>query len=260
MVFLIWFCALLGVAVGSFLNVVIYRVPRSISVVTPRSACPQCGISIRERDNIPIVSWIVLRGRCRNCKQAISVRYPLVELSSGILFALAADRFGFNWDLPAYLAFFAGILALAVIDLEHLKLPKKIVYVTFAFEASFFVLSSIISLSWHDLLIGAICATGWFAIFLFINLVSPRAMGFGDVRLAPALGLALGWLGVWTAFLGFFLANFIGALVGILLIATGKMKRNQQIPYGVFLAIGSVVVIFFGNPVILFFQNHFGQL
>lgn len=258
MVLLIGFCALLGIIIGSFLNVVIYRVPRSLSVVTPRSSCPKCGTAIQERDNIPIVSWIVLRGRCRNCNESISVRYPLVELASSILFALAAGRFGFNWDLPAYLTFFAGILALALIDLEHLVLPKKIVYTTIAVELSFFILSSGLGSNWHHLLIGVICAIGWFVIFLAINVISPRAMGLGDVRLAPALGLALGWLGVWTAFLGFFMANFIGALVGVLLIATGRMKRNQQIPYGVFLAIGSAAAIFVGNPVILFFQNHFG--
>lgn len=213
---------------------------------------------IEGKDNVPIVSWIILRGRCRNCGEAISVRYPLVELSTGILFALAAIRFGFSWDLLAYLSFLAAMLALGLIDLERLILPKKIVYVTLVFELGFFILASFISSNWHDLLIGVFCAVGWCLILLVIHLVSPRAMGFGDVRLAPVLGLALGWLGVWAAFLGFFLANFIGAVVGVILISSGKMKRNQQIPYGVFLAIGSVLVIFLGNPIILYLQNHIG--
>ena len=121
-------CALWGLAIGSFLNVVIYRVPRHESIVSPRSACPTCGAPIRERDNIPVLSWLVLGGRCRDCHSPISARYPLVELGNAALFAAAAARLGFNWDLPAFLVLFAGLLALACIDLELLILPKLIVY------------------------------------------------------------------------------------------------------------------------------------
>ena len=110
---LIGLCAVLGLAVGSFLNVVIYRVPMNESVVSPRSACPSCGAPIRERDNIPVVSWLVLRGRCRDCHAPISARYPLVELACGALFAGTAARFGLQWDLPAFLVLFAGLLALS---------------------------------------------------------------------------------------------------------------------------------------------------
>src|SRR5580693_1057551 len=113
---LIGLCALLGLAVGSFLNVVIYRVPQGLSIVSPRSACPACGAPIRERDNIPVFSWVLLRGRCRDCQAPISGRYPLVELTCAALFAGTAARFGFRWDLPAYLVLFAGLLALSYID------------------------------------------------------------------------------------------------------------------------------------------------
>ena len=125
---LIGFCAVLGLAVGSFLNVVIYRVPRGESIITPRSSCPACGAEIQERDNIPVVSWLVLHGRCRDCDASISMRYPLVELSCAALFAGTAARFGRQWDLPAFLALFAGLLALSCIDVERMILPKKIVY------------------------------------------------------------------------------------------------------------------------------------
>ena len=120
-------CAVLGLAVGSFLNVVIYRVPRGESIVTPPSACPTCHSPIAPWDNIPVFSWLVLRGRCRNCQAPISARYPLVELATAGLFAGTAARFGYQWDLPAFLVLFAGLLALSCIDVERLLLPKKIV-------------------------------------------------------------------------------------------------------------------------------------
>src|SRR3954447_12348118 len=123
-------CAIVGLAVGSFLNVVIYRVPRKESVISPRSRCPQCGTQLAEYDNIPVVSWLVLRGKCRTCKNPISIRYPLVELATGLLFLGAAVRFGANWVLPAFCVFLAALLALALIDLEHFLLPNRVIYPT----------------------------------------------------------------------------------------------------------------------------------
>src|SRR5947208_14309635 len=122
--------ALVGLAVGSFLNVVIYRVPRKESVVRPRSHCPGCGTQLAERDNIPVVSWVLLRGRCRTCGEPISARYPLVELGTAALFVAAALRFGLDWALPAYLVFFAALVAVSFIDLEHYIIPNRIVYPT----------------------------------------------------------------------------------------------------------------------------------
>ncbi len=125
---LIGLMAFLGLAIGSFLNVVIYRVPRGLSIVSPRSACPTCGAPIKERDNLPVLSWLLLRGRCRNCRSSISTRYPLVELACAGLFAGTAARFGYSWDLPAFLVLSAGLLALSSIDVEMMLLPRKIVY------------------------------------------------------------------------------------------------------------------------------------
>ena len=241
---------LVGLAVGSFLNVVIYRTPRGESLVRPRSHCPHCGTEIENRDNVPLISWILLHGQCRHCDGAISVRYPLVELATALLFLGAVWRLGFSWALPAYLAWLAGLLALALVDLELLKLPRSIVYVTLLLTSALLILASAATHDWHRLLIGAIAATIWFVLFFTMNFVSPRFLGFGDVRLAPLLGVALGWLGVGHVIIGFFLANLIGTVVGLSLIAAGKLKRDQPVPYGVFLA-GGAMVAFFAGPALV---------
>lgn len=248
-------CGLFGLAIGSFLNVVIYRVPRQLSIVSPRSACPTCSTPILERDNIPVLSWLLLRGRCRTCHSPISARYPLVELACAGLFAGAAARTGFNWDLPAFLVLLASLLALACIDLELLLLPKSIIYPTLVAETGLLLLAAAVTGEWHRLLLAAICAASWFVLFYALNFASPRYLGFGDVRLAPLLGLGLGWLGWRYVVLGFFLANLVGALIGIFLIATKRMNRDQPIPYGVFLAMGAAIAIYAGPALLSPFQR-----
>jgi leader peptidase (prepilin peptidase)/N-methyltransferase len=252
---LIGVCALFGLAIGSFLNVVIYRVPRNESVVSPRSKCPSCGAPIKDRDNIPVLSWLLLRGRCRDCHSPISPRYLYVELAGGGLFAGAAARLGFRWDFPAFLVLFAGLLALAVVDFEQMILPKKIVYPTLAMVAGLLVLATAMTGEWHDLFVAAICSAAWFALFFILNLASPRILGFGDVRLALILGLGLGWLGWRYAVLGFFAANLIGAVIGVALIAMKKVTRDQPVPYGVFLALGAAFAIFAGPEIVPWFTR-----
>lgn len=255
MTLLIIGCAVLGLVVGSFLNVVIYRVPKHESIISPRSACPSCATPILERDNIPVLSWLLLKGRCRTCHAPISARYPLVELTCAALFAGAAGRVGFNWYLPALLAFLASLLALACIDLELMILPKSIVYTALLMLAALLVLAASATSDWHRLMVAALCAIGWFVAFFALNALSPRLLGFGDVRLAPVLGLGLGWLGIRYVLLGFFAANFIGAVIGVTLIALKKMSRDQQIPYGVFLALGAALAIFAGPELLTPFSR-----
>jgi leader peptidase (prepilin peptidase)/N-methyltransferase len=149
----------------------------------------------------------------------------------------------------------ASLLALAAIDLEHMVLPKKVIYPSFAGMIIILVGAAGIDHEWHRLVVAGICAVSWFLLFFLLNLISPRALGFGDVRLAPMLGLGLGWFGIRYVILGFFLANLVGALIGITLIVMKKLKRNQPVPYGVFLAIGAVTVILAGPALLEPFQS-----
>jgi leader peptidase (prepilin peptidase)/N-methyltransferase len=240
---LVFGAAVLGLLVGSFLNVVIYRVPAGQSVISPPSACPGCGQRIAARDNIPVVSWLILRGRCRACGTAISARYPLVEALTAGLWVLVAVRFGWSWTLPAMLVFVSGLVALSFIDLDHYLLPRSVLYPVAAMVAGLLVVAAAVEGTWHRLLVAALCGVVEFAVLLVIHLVSPRSMGFGDVRFVGLIGLALGWLGWWYAFFGFIAANLIGAAFGVALIALHRADRRTRIPFGVFLSIGAVLAI-----------------
>lgn len=248
--FLVVACAVLGLCVGSFLNVVVWRVPRHESVVSPPSHCPACDTEIRPRDNVPVLSWLLLRGRCRTCGVHISARYPLVEAGTGLLWAALAWRFGADWALPAYLVLGAGLVALALIDLDTFLLPNRIVYpLTVAVVA----LLAAAAIAGDDVghlgraLVGGAAA---FTVFLVLHLVSPRGMGFGDVKLAFVLGVALGWVSAATVFLGLFLAFLLGSVIGILLIATGRRGRRDHVPFGPFLALGTVLALLLGEPLL----------
>jgi leader peptidase (prepilin peptidase)/N-methyltransferase len=243
-------CALLGLLVGSFLNVVIVRVPEKRSVVTPRSHCPRCSAQLRDRDNIPVVSWLLLRGRCHSCAEAIPIRYPLVELATGALFAAMALRFGAAWALPGYLVFVAALLAVSAIDLERFLIPNRVVYP--ALVASL-VLLGLAALLDHDGdalvrgLIGAVAASG--GLFA-LALLYPRGMGMGDVKLALLLGLYLGWLSLGHVVLGLFLGFLLGSVVGIALLVAGVRGRKDHLPFAPFLATGAVLAVLVGQPVL----------
>jgi leader peptidase (prepilin peptidase)/N-methyltransferase len=252
---LIGMCGVFGLAIGSFLNVVIYRVPLHVSIIAPRSSCPTCATPILGRDNIPVVSWLLLMGKCRSCEAPIAARYPLVELLCAALFAGAAARFGYNWYLPVSCVVLASLLALSWIDLEHLLLPKVIIYPSLVIVLALLILDASLLDSWHRLLIAVICSAAWFVVFFTINAVSPRALGFGDVRLSLILGLALGWLGIRYVVLGFFASNLLGALIGIFLIAMKRRTREQPLPYGVYLALGTALALFAGPEILIPFQR-----
>lgn len=246
---LVLVAVLYGIVVGSFLNVVIYRVPAGRSIVRPASACPSCGQGISARDNIPVLSWLILRGRCRNCGAPISMRYPLIELLTGAVWLAVALRFGWSWSLPAEIVFVTGLIALAFIDLDHLRLPKVIVWPLGIAVGLLLLMAAAVQGSWHRLLVAVICAAVEFAVLFSINFISPRALGFGDVRLGPVLGLALGWLGWRYAFWGFLGANFLGAVVGSALIVARRAERRTPIPFGVFLALGAFGTMLYSGSI-----------
>jgi leader peptidase (prepilin peptidase)/N-methyltransferase len=248
--------ALIGLAVGSFLNVVIYRVPLGMSIVTPPSACPQCHAPVVWRDNIPVLSWLLLRGKCRQCGVPISARYPIVEAFTGLAFAITAVRLGPSSSLPAELIFVAGLIALAAVDLERYLLPRAILYPTLVLVAGALLLTAAITGQWRRLVIAVICSVGAFAFFYLINFIRPAWLGFGDVRLAALLGLALGWMGPWYLFIGFMAANLLGAAIGIALIVANKARRTTPLPYGVFLAAGSLLALWVGAGIISWYSHH----
>jgi leader peptidase (prepilin peptidase)/N-methyltransferase len=243
-------CGLFGLLIGSFLNVVIWRVPRGESIVSPPSHCPGCDTEIAPHDNIPVVSWLILRGRCRHCGIKISARYPLVELASAGLWVAMALRFGWSWELPAYLVLVSALLALALIDLDTFLLPNKIVYPLSVALVVLFGMAALLDDAGNDFARALFGGAAAFTFFGIVHLISPRGMGFGDVKLSFSLGVALGWISWGSVFLGLFLGFLLGAVVGVALIATRVKSRRDHVPFGPFLAAGTVIAILVG-PVLL---------
>jgi leader peptidase (prepilin peptidase)/N-methyltransferase len=244
------FCGLIGLLIGSFLNVVIWRVPRGESVVSPPSACPSCGHEIRPRDNVPVLSWLLLKGRCRDCGHPISARYPLVELACGVLFAVMAVRFGAHAVLPAYLYLAAVGLALAMIDIDTKRLPDVLTLPSWAVAA---VLLGGAALIDHDgdaalrALVGAV-ALGVF--YFVLVLIYPAGMGLGDVKLAPVLGAYLGWISYGVLAVGAFLGFLYGGVVGIAAMALGKAGRKSKLPFGPFMLLGVLTAVLVGRHLV----------
>jgi leader peptidase (prepilin peptidase) / N-methyltransferase len=248
-------CGVLGILIGSFLNVLIHRVPIGESIVSPRSACPSCHTPIAPRDNIPIVSWLILRGRCRNCGTRISIRYPAVEALAGVTFAVVGARFGFEIIVPAVLVFTAGSIALAAIDLEHHRLPDRIVFPTLALEGALLVLAAIVDDRPRSILmagVGAAIAAGFLFIVWF---AVPRALGFGDVKYGLVLGALLGWFGLGHVVLGLFLGYLGGAFIGIGLMIAKRKARGVIMPFGPSLALGAWIAALWGTAILDWYRG-----
>ena len=238
-----------GALIGSFLNVVIWRLSRDKSIVSPGSRCPACERPIAPYDNLPVVSWLLLRGRCRHCGAPISPRYPLVELLTAVAFAIVVAVRGFDPGLALELPFVACLIALAGIDYDHQLLPNRIVYpmAAYGLVAAFVV-------DRGDFPEHLAAGAGGF-LFLLVALVAyPRGMGMGDVKLAGAMGLYLG-LSIIPSLLVAFLA---GSVVGLVIVAReGAQARKKAIPFGVFLALGGVVGVVAGPELIELYESNF---
>ncbi len=239
-------CGVLGLAIGSFLNVVIHRVPRGESVVSPPSACPSCSSAIRPRDNVPVAGWLLLKGRCRDCQTPISPRYPLVEAATAALFVVMALRFSLDPVLPAYLYLAAVGLALALIDLDCKRLPDALTLPSYPLAAVLLGAAALAGSDSGQFVRALLGGLAMFVVYFALCFAYPAGMGFGDVKLSGVLGMYLAWLG-WGAWaVGLFLGFLLGGVFGIALIAVKKGGRKTAVPFGPFMLLGVLVAILVG--------------
>ena len=217
----------LGLVVGSFLNVVAYRVPAGLSVVHPPSACPACGTEIKPYDNIPVLSWFILRGKCRACGEPFSIRYAVVEAATAALFALTTAVIGLHWTLPGYLWFMGVTIVLVLTDFDHKRIPNRILYPGIVVGALLLAVGGGIEGEWSALGRGGLAAVACFLGYLVLALVVPGAFGMGDVKLAILLGLFAGYQSWASVVAGVFLAQALGGVVAMG-IARGPKSRNEE--------------------------------
>lgn len=248
----------LGLLIGSFLNVVIYRVPAGESVVRPRSRCMTCGHEITAAENIPVVSWLVLRGRCSGCGSRISARYPLVELGTGILFGLTAWWVGLSWTLPAFLYLAAIAVALSMIDLDVHRLPDAIVLPSYVVALVLLGLAAALDGTWDQLLRGVLAGAALWVFYFVLRVVYPAGMGYGDVKLGGVLGLYLGWVSWGAVVIGTFAAFLVGAVVGIVVMLVRKGGRKTKIPFGPFMFIGAGFALVAAAPIAAWYLGSLG--
>jgi leader peptidase (prepilin peptidase)/N-methyltransferase len=271
--FLVVFAGLLGLVIGSFLNVVAYRVPAGMSIV-PGSRCPKCGAPIKPRQNVPVLSWVFLRGRCAECGEGISARYPIVELVTGAAFALIAwvalrstsydllapiaggsggtaarETVAFWLVLGAFLYFAAISIVLTLIDLDTRRLPNAIVLPSYLVAGVLLTATAALATEWDALLRSGIGMAILYAFYFLLRRIRRGGMGGGDVKLAGVVGIYLGWLGWGALVVGCFAAFVLGGLFGLVLIALHRAGRKTAIPFGPWMLAGAWVGIFFGQPI-----------
>jgi leader peptidase (prepilin peptidase) / N-methyltransferase len=242
----------LGLVAGSFANVVIHRVPRRESIVRTGSRCPACGQAVAWHDNVPVVGWLLLRGRCRRCRARISAWYPTVELATAALWFLVTLRLvtaGLGWAVPAYLALAFICVVLAVIDARTRLLPNRITYPAFPVMLGLLLVASVGLGDLGRLARGLLAAVAVGGFFLALALISPRGMGLGDVKLAPTLGLALGWLSWGAVAFGVFAGFLLGGLAGLAAIALLGLTRKSLLPFGPWLVAGALLGVLAGADV-----------
>lgn len=248
---------ILGLVVGSFLNVVIYRVPAGVPL-TDDSHCPACKAPIRWWQNVPVISWAALGGRCANCRTHISARYPLVEAITGVGFALVTWyglRVG-DWPywsvvpvVVAYAVFVAASISLVLIDLDVQRLPTPIVIPAGVTGFALLTLSCLLGAAWLDLFRAGVGATLLYLAYELMRVVYPKGMGAGDVRLAGLIGLFLGWMGWGSLVVGAFAAFVLGGVYGVVLLVMGRARRGTAIPFGPWMIAGAWIGIACGEPV-----------
>lgn len=244
-----------GLIIGSFLNVCIYRLPRDISIVRPPSACPRCATPIKPWENIPVISYIFLQGKCKQCGEPISFRYPLVELLNGTLYWLVVHQFGPGWHLPFLLAFVSAMVVITFIDLDFQIIPHSITLpgIVIGLTASSFFLPdpfrAVSVVGFKNSLIGAVAGYGLFFLIAVIGkaLTKRDAMGGGDLMLMAMIGAFMGWKAI---FMTTFLGSLTGSVIGIFLMSFKGKDRKTAIPFGPFLALGALITLFLGGTIL----------
>ena len=249
------FIFIFGLCIGSFLNVCIYRLPASKSIVHPRSICSSCGTLIASYDNIPIISYLWLRGRCRHCRTKISLRYPIVEFLFG-LFALGAYlKFDLTIEALIYFLFFAALMVVTFIDLDHRIIPDIITLpgIPICFAAGF----ALPTITYKDALLGILCGGGslFLVAWTYSLITKKEGMGGGDIKLLAMIGAIVGWKGVLFTI---FVASLVGTLAGLAVMLQSRKGLKLAVPFGPFLSIGSITYIFFGTPLIAWYFNLLG--
>ncbi len=253
---------LLGLVVGSFLNVCIYRIPKDISIVRPASLCPSCGNHIRFYDNIPLLSYILLLGRCRSCGMKISIKYPFVELLNAVFYVAALNIFGYDsvWVLSGYFLFLSSLIVITFIDLEYRIIPDRISLPGIPLALIFGALvlpdpfSRIDLLGFKASLIGILSGGGLFYLIAVLGkaVFKKDAMGGGDIKMMAMLGGVLGWKGVLlTTFMG----SLFGAIIGIALMLLKGEKRGSEIPFGPYLALAAIINLFWGQEILVWYLS-----
>jgi leader peptidase (prepilin peptidase)/N-methyltransferase len=247
--------ATLGLVVGSFLNVVIHRVPARQSVVAPRSYCPSCAQPIKSWHNVPIIAWVALRGRCARCAAPISVRYPLVEAATAALFVALTARFGLSPELPAYLYLASVAVALAAIDIDVQRLPDVIVMPSYLVGVLLLLPVTVAGSDWTSAARSVLAMVAVGLTYYLLGVAYPGGIGFGDVKLAGLLGFYLGWLSWATVVVGVFGAFLLGGAAAVVLLATGRVRRRTAIPFGPFMLAAAVLALFVAEPVTTWYRH-----
>lgn len=245
--------AVMGLCIGSFLNVCIHRLPLKQSVVQPRSRCPDCGYALRWYDNIPLVSYALLRGRCRSCGRPISMRYPIIELVTAVVFVMHWYAFGATPLLPVRLVFGCALIVLFVIDLDHQILPDVITLpgIVAGFAASWFLAPGPLQSVLGILLGGGLL---WAIAELWFRLRKIEAMGFGDVKMLAMVGA---WLGVKMVVVTFVLSSMMGGVLGVVLLATRRADMATRVPFGTMLAVAALIASLYGGPLVAWYLSRF---
>ncbi len=264
---------LLGLVIGSFLNVCILRIPADKSIVLPASSCPKCGKAIAPWDNIPVLSWIFLGGKCRNCKTKISAMYPAVELLTGVLFLACLLVFGLTVDALKWAVFAALLVVLTITDLRERILPDEVNFFGLGAGLVFSLFTAPIdgtalwlarrwfdfpppqmALSFADAVLGAVAGSGllWLVAEGYFRIRGREGMGLGDVKMMAAVGA---FLGLKRTMLTVLMGSLLGSVIGIALIAISKKGRDYELPFGTFLGAGALLVVFFGTPALHWYES-----